>query len=73
MVLPPSLCTLSALRELHAAYNRLVELQGPWAQLESLAVLDLEGNSLRSMPSDIGWLQLRQLNISVNPGMRRQE
>lgn len=37
--------------------------------LVRLQVLNLAGNRLRSLPSDIGWLSLKQLNISDNPDL----
>lgn len=33
-------------------------------------VLDLSNNRLRRLPPDIGWLPLRQLNVSHNPDLR---
>jgi hypothetical protein len=34
-----------------------------------LQVLNLAGNKLRAIPSDVGWLGLKQLNISDNPDL----
>jgi hypothetical protein len=35
----------------------------------ALQVLNLAGNRLRAIPSDVGWLGLKQLNISDNPDL----
>jgi hypothetical protein len=34
-----------------------------------MQVLNLAGNRLRAIPSDVGWLGLKQLNISDNPDL----
>jgi hypothetical protein len=33
-------------------------------------VLNLSGNRLRALPSDLGWLSLKQLSITDNPDLQ---
>lgn len=35
----------------------------------ALQVLNLAGNKLRCLPCDVGWLGLKQLNVSDNPDL----
>jgi len=45
-----------------------VELRGllRWCAL-CMQVLNLAGNQLQAVPSDVGWLGLKELNINGNP------
>ncbi|KAF6266084.1 hypothetical protein COO60DRAFT_642489 [Scenedesmus sp. NREL 46B-D3] len=67
--LPEGLYTLTTLRDVNASYNQLDFISNNIGNTEGLHVLNLAGNQLRAIPSDVGWLGLKQLNISDNPDL----
>jgi leucine-rich repeat protein SHOC2 len=68
--LPDELCELVKLQELYASNNTIKSLSDAVGNWTNLQVLDLESNKLESLPSDLGWLPLRELKLDGNTRLR---
>lgn len=67
--LPPVVCaSLTAMRKLHAAGNKISVLPPEIGAMTALEVLSLAGNSISSLPEDVGALtNLREIYMNGNP------